>query len=125
MADTQTIIPLSLPCCWSFDPVTEFIWRQLKETVLQDKIFDEEEIILVENIMFNVIGYGEVLESALKKGIIDKSQQEHLENARNRIWIEAHNIAVQNDGLSEEVQRIFTVLKRVLTQLKTESVFRM
>ena len=124
MVDTQTIIPLSLPCCWSFDPVTEYIWRQLKETVLQDKIFDEEEILLVENIMFNVRGYGEILEAAIEKGIIDKSQQEHLENARNRIWIEAHNIAVLNDGLSEEVQRIFTVLKRVLTQLKTESVFR-
>jgi hypothetical protein len=120
----QTIIPLSLPCCWSFDPVTEYIWRQLKETVLHDKIFDEEEMNLVENIMFNVREYGKVLEIALAKGIIDKSQQEQLEGARNKIWIGAHNVAVTNDGLSEEIQAVFVVLKKVLKQLETESVFR-
>jgi hypothetical protein len=124
MVDTQTIIPLSLPCCWSFDPVTEYIWRQLKETVLHDKIFDEEEMNLVENIMFNVREYGKVLEIALAKGIIDKSQQEQLEGARNKIWIGAHNVAVTNDGLSEEIQAVFAVLKKVLKQLETESVFR-
>jgi MFS family permease len=124
MIDTQTIIPLSLPCCWSFDPVTEYIWRQLKKTVLQDKIFDEKEMILLENIIFNVREYGMVLEDALAKGIIDKSQVEHLEKARNKIWISAHNIAVTNDGLSEEIQSIFSVLRIILKQLETESVFK-
>ncbi|MHA2318263.1 MAG: MFS transporter [Candidatus Hodarchaeales archaeon] len=124
MIDTQTIIPLSLPCCWSFDPVTEYIWRQLKKTVLQDKIFDEEEMVLLENIIFNVKEYGIVLEDALAKGIIDKSQLEHLENARNKIWISAHRIAVTNDVLSEEIQSIFLVLRKILKQLETESVFR-
>jgi MFS family permease len=124
MVDTQTIIPLSLPCCWSFDPVTEYIWRQLKEAVLHDKIFDEEEMNLVENIMFNVREYGKVLETALTKGIIDKSQQKQLEGARNKIWVEAHNVAVTNDGLSEEIQAVFSVLKKVLKHLETESVFR-
>ncbi|PWI46268.1 hypothetical protein CEE45_17735 [Candidatus Heimdallarchaeota archaeon B3_Heim] len=124
MADTQTIIPQTLPCCWSFDPVTAYIWRQLKETILIDKIFTEEEISLVEKIMFNVREYGRILEDAISEGIIDKSQQDQLENARNRIWIEAHNLAVKSDGLSEEVQRIFTVLKKVMRQLETKSIFR-
>ncbi len=124
MVDTQAIIPLSLPCCWSFDPVTNYIWRQLQETVLEDKIFDEDELILLEKIMFNVKEYGKILEDAITKGIIDKSQQEHLENARNKIWIEAHNIAVLNDGLSEEVQKIFSVLRSIMDQLDIKSVFR-
>jgi MFS family permease len=124
MVDTQSIIPLSLPCCWSFDPVTEYIWRQLKATALQDMIFDEAELNLVENIMFNVREYGKVLEDALAKGIIDVNQQKQLKSARNRIWIEAHNIAVTSDGLSEDFQNIFTVLRSILEQLEIESVFR-
>ena len=124
MTDTQEIIPLTITCCWSFDPVTAYVWRQLKETVLEDKIFAEEEIILVEKIMFNVKEYGKILENALSKGIIDKPQLNQLENARNKIWIEAHNIALRSDGLSEEVQKIFTVLKKIMIQLDTKSIFR-
>ncbi|MHA2096637.1 MAG: hypothetical protein ACW98F_18635 [Candidatus Hodarchaeales archaeon] len=124
MTDTQEIIPLTVTCCWSFDPVTAFIWRQLKETVLEDKIFTEEEISLVEKIMFNVKEYGTILENALSKGVIDKSQMNQLENARNKIWVEAHNIALRSDGLSDEVQKIFAVLKKIMIQLDTNTVFR-
>ncbi|MHA1978621.1 MAG: MFS transporter [Candidatus Hodarchaeales archaeon] len=124
MTDTQEIIPQTVPCCWSFDPVTAYVWSQLKETVLEDNIFSEEEIILIEKIMFTVKEYGKILEEAVSKGIIDKTQQDQLENARNRIWIEAHNLAVRSDGLSEEVQGIFAVLKKVMNQLETKSIFR-
>ncbi|MFW9906575.1 MAG: MFS transporter [Candidatus Thorarchaeota archaeon] len=124
MVDTQTIIPLSLPCCWSFDPVTEYIWHHLVDIVLLDKIFKKEEIFFLEKILFNEREYGKILENAIAKGIIDKKQQELLEDARNKIWIEAHNVAVTSDGLSDDIQNVFSVLKRVMRQLDIQTIFR-
>jgi MFS family permease len=124
MTDTQIIIPLTLPCCWSFDPVTRYIWNQLIETVLHDNIITEEEKVLLESIMFNVQTYGQVLEEALKDGTINQAKQRSLHVARNKIWIEAHNLAVRADGLSEDVQNILKTLTRLLTYLDTKRIFR-
>jgi MFS family permease len=125
MTDTQTIIPLTLPCCWSFDPVTQYIWSQLKRTVLQDDIITKDEEDLIENIMFNVRLYGKIITEALKDGMIDKVEQQQLIEAREKIWVEAHNIALEADGLSEEVQNILTKLTKLLKYLDTKRIFQL
>ena len=56
--------------------------------------------------------------------IIDTSQLDYLESARNKIWIGANNIAFTNDGLSEEIQSIFSVLRKILKHLEIENIFR-
>lgn len=124
MTDTQIIIPLTLPCCWSFDPVTIYIWDQLIKTILRDNIITEEEKVLLEGIMFNVQTYGQVLEEALKDGTIDQAEQQSLHAAREKIWIEAHNLAIKADGLSEDIQNILKTLTRLLTHLDTKRIFR-
>ena len=68
MLDTQAIVPISLPCCWSFDPVTEYVWNQLRETALTDQVISTEEGNLIDRIVLDVRAYGEVLELALKDG---------------------------------------------------------
>ncbi|MHA2295663.1 MAG: MFS transporter [Candidatus Hodarchaeales archaeon] len=124
MSDTQAIIPLTLPCCWSFDPVTQYIWNQMKETILQDNIITQDEQNLIESIMFNVKVYGNLIEEAIKNGMIDKEEQEQLLEDREKIWIEAHNIAVEADGLSEDIQNVLTTLSNLLKILDTKRIFK-
>ncbi len=113
-----------MPCCWSFDPVTQYIWSQLKRTVLQDNIITKDEEELIENIMFNVNLYGKIITEALKDGMIDKAEQQQLLEARDKIWIEAHNIALEADGLSEEVQNILNTLTKLLKYLDNKRIFQ-
>ncbi|MFX1514655.1 MAG: MFS transporter [Promethearchaeota archaeon] len=124
MTDTQLIVPLTIPCCWSFDPVTQYIWSQLKATILRDNIITEEENLLIENILFNVKTYGKVLEKALNDGEISHDEQQKLLRGREKIWVEAHNIAVGSDGLSEDAQNILTTLTKLLTILDTKKIFK-
>jgi hypothetical protein len=124
MLDTQTIVPLSLPCCWSFDPVTEYVWNQLRETALADQVISTEEGNLIDRIVLDVRAYGEVLEQALKDGKIDEDEQQSMILARDRIWIEANNMAVQPGELSEEAQQILAKLAVLLEYIDTKRMFQ-
>jgi MFS family permease len=124
MLDTQTIVPLSLPCCWSFDPVTEYIWNQLRETALADKVVSKEEGDLIDRIMLDVRAYGEVLGEALKDGKMDEEEQHSMLRARERIWIEAHNMAVKPGYLSDDVEKILATLSVLLEFIDTKRMFQ-
>jgi MFS family permease len=123
MIDTQTIIPLTLPCCWSFDPVTEYIWSQLRETALRDQVISEEEGTLIDRIVLDVRAYGEVLGKALEDGEIDKTEQQLLLTARERIWVEASNLAGEPGELSEEIEEILGRLTDLLKYLEKDRMF--
>ncbi|MBY8998915.1 MAG: MFS transporter, partial [Candidatus Thorarchaeota archaeon] len=125
MFDTQTIVPLSLPCCWSFDPVTEYIWNQLRETALTDQVISKEEGDLIDRIVLDVRTYGEVLGEALKDGKINKEEQQSMLRARERIWIEAHNIAVKPGDLSDDAKQILATLTDLLEFIDTKRMFQM
>ncbi len=88
MLDTQAIVPLSLPCCWSFDPVTEYIRNQLRETALADHVISKEEGELIDRIVLDVRAYGAVIVKALEDGKINTEEQKSMLQARDRIWIE-------------------------------------
>ncbi|MFW9788620.1 MAG: MFS transporter [Candidatus Thorarchaeota archaeon] len=122
--DTQTIVPLSLPCCWSFDPVTEYIWSQLRETALADNVISEEEGALIERIVLDLRTYGDVLEEALKDGKIDKNEQDSLYQARERIWIEANNLVAKPDELSDDVKEILSTLTDLLEFIDAKRMFQ-
>lgn len=124
MLDTQSIVPLSLPCCWSFDPVTEYIWSQLKETAYQDQVFTEEEGALIERIVLDVRAYGEVLESALEDGLIDEAEQQLLLKARDRIWVEANNLSAESGEMSADVKEILGRLSHLLKNLDSKRMFQ-
>ena len=124
MLDTQVIVPLSLPCCWSFDPVTEYIWNQLRETALTNKVISEEESSLIDKIVLDVRAYGEVLGEALKDGKIDEEEQRSMLRARERIWIEAHNVAVRPGDLSDEAKQILNTLTELLEFIDTKRMFQ-
>jgi MFS family permease len=124
MIDTQTIVPLSLPCCWSFDPVTEFVWNQLKETALSDQVITKEEGDLIDRIVLDVRTFGEVLERALEDGKLDEKDQRYMIQARDRIWIEANNIAVQPGELSNDAKQILTKLMDLLEYIDTKRMFQ-
>ncbi len=123
MIDTQTIIPITLPCCWSFDPVTEHIWSQLRETALEDQVITEEEGALIDNIVLDVRAYGEILGKALEDGKIDKKEQQQLMEARDRIWVEANNLAVQCGEMSGDVKEILMRLVTLLEYIDSERMF--
>ncbi|MFX0045764.1 MAG: MFS transporter [Candidatus Hermodarchaeota archaeon] len=123
MVDTQTIIPLTLPCCWSFDPVTEYIWSQLRETALQDQVISEEEGSLIDRIVLDVRAYGEVLGKALEDGEIDKGEREELQRARDKVWIEANNLAGGSRELTAETQEILRRLTDLLEYLEEDRMF--
>ena len=124
MLDTQTIVPLSLPCCWSFDPVTEYVWSQLRETALADQVITTEEGDLIDEIVLDVKSYGEVLELALKDGKIDEEDQQSMLQARDRIWVEANNLAVQPGELSEDVKQILSRLTDLLEYIEAKRMFQ-
>ncbi len=124
MLDTQTIVPLSLPCCWSFDPVTEYVWSQLRETALADQVITTEEGDLIDRIVLDVKSYGEVLELALKDGKIDEEDQQSMLQARDRIWVEANNLAVQPGELSEDVKQILSRLTDLLEYIEAKRMFQ-
>jgi MFS family permease len=124
MLDTQTIVPLSLPCCWSFDPVTEYIWNQLREIALTDHVISKEEGDLIDRIALDVRAYGDVLGEALKDGKIDEEEQRSMLRARERIWIEAHNVAVKPDDLSDDAKMILATLADLLEFIDTKRMFQ-
>ncbi|MFW9870089.1 MAG: MFS transporter [Candidatus Thorarchaeota archaeon] len=124
MIDTQTIIPLSLPCCWSFDPITEYIWNQLRETALSDHLITKEEGELIDRIVLDVRAYGEVLKQALEDGKIDEKDQQSLIQARNRIWIEANNTVVQPNELSDDAKQILSTLTELLEFIDAKRMFQ-
>jgi hypothetical protein len=123
LIDTQTIVPLSLPCCWSFDPVTEYIWTQLRETALSDEVISEEERQITDKILLDVRSFGEVLERTLKDGLIDEKEQASLIQDRNRIWIEANNAAVQPGEVSDDVKQILSRLSELLEYIDAKNMF--
>ncbi|MFW9792787.1 MAG: MFS transporter [Candidatus Thorarchaeota archaeon] len=124
LIDTQTIVPISLPCCWSFDPVTEYIWTQLRETALSDKVISEEERKIIDRILLDVRDFGAVLERTLKDGLIDEKEQALLIQARNRIWIEANNAALQPGEVSEDAKQILTRLSELLDYIDAKHMFQ-
>ena len=124
MLDTQAIVPISLPCCWSFDPVTEYVWNQLRETALTDKVISTEEGNLIDRIVLDVRAYGEVLELALKDGKIDEEEQQSMLQARDRIWVEANNFAVQPGELSDDVKQILSRLTDLLEYIDAKRMFQ-
>ncbi|MHA2302537.1 MAG: hypothetical protein ACXACD_16430, partial [Candidatus Thorarchaeota archaeon] len=122
--DTQAIVPLSLPCCWSFDPITEYVWSQLREAALDDQVITEEEGMLIEKIVLDVRAYGDVLEKALNDGRIDPKEQDTLMQARERIWIEAHNTAMMDGNLSDDAKQILITLTNLLEYIDTNRMFK-
>lgn len=124
MLDTQTIVPLTLPCCWSFDPVTEYIWSQLREIALEDKVISQEEGDLIDGIVLDVRAYGDVLEQALKDGKINEEEQESLLEARNRIWVEANNMAAKQVELSDDLKSILSKLAELLEFVDSKRMFQ-
>ncbi|MFW9842773.1 MAG: hypothetical protein ACFFES_17935, partial [Candidatus Thorarchaeota archaeon] len=124
LIDTQTIVPLSLPCCWSFDPITEYIWNQLRETALADEVITEEEAIIIDRVTLDVRAYGEVLKQVLEDGKIDETEQKSLIQARDQIWIEANNSAIKSGQLSEDAQQILSKLSVLLKNIDTKRLFQ-
>ncbi|MFW9967478.1 MAG: hypothetical protein ACFFEA_10030, partial [Candidatus Thorarchaeota archaeon] len=124
LMDTQAIQPLSLPCCWSFDPVTEYVWSQLREAALDDGVITDEEGILIDRIVLDIRAYGEVLGNALSDGKIDQKEQESLLQARERIWIEAHNTAATNQILSDDAKQILIMLTNLLEYIDAKRMFQ-
>ncbi|MFW9849361.1 MAG: MFS transporter [Candidatus Thorarchaeota archaeon] len=123
MMDTKAIVPLSLPCCWSFDPISEYVWSQLRETALDDGVITEEEGNLIDRIVFDVRAYGELLEKALEDGEIDQEELQTIQQARERIWIEAHNHASESGDLSDDTKQILITLTNLLGHLDTNRMF--
>ncbi len=123
MMDTKAIVPLSLPCCWSFDPISEYVWSQLRETALDDGVITEEEGNLIDRIVFDVRAYGELLEKALEDGEIDQEELQNIQQARERIWIEAHNHATESGDLSDDAKQILITLTNLLGHLDTSRMF--
>ncbi|MFW9917972.1 MAG: MFS transporter [Candidatus Thorarchaeota archaeon] len=121
--DTQSIVPLSLPCCWSFDPITEYIWSQLRETALEDGVITKEEGVLIDRIVLDIRAYGKLVEKALEDGQIDHSEQHSILRARERIWIEAHNNAATSDILSDDAKQILITLTKLLENIDTRRMF--
>jgi MFS family permease len=124
LIDTQTIVPLSLPCCWSFDPVTEYIWTQLRKTALSDGVLSEEERQIIDRILLDVRDFGEILEHALKDELIDEKEQTSLIKARNRIWIEANNAAMRPGEVSDDVKQILSRLTELLEYFDAKHMFQ-
>ncbi|MFX1439427.1 MAG: MFS transporter [Promethearchaeota archaeon] len=122
--DTQAIVPLSLPCCWSFDPITEYVWSQLRETALEDNVITEEEGNLIETIVLDVRAYGEALEKAIEDDKIEREEQVVLMQARERIWIEAHNKAMINGTLSSDAKQILMTLTNLLQYIDAKRMFK-
>jgi hypothetical protein len=122
--DTQAVVPLSLPCCWSFDPITEYVWSQLRETALDDQVITEDEGILIDKIVLDVRAYGDVLGKALEDGEIDQDEQEALLQAREKIWIEAHNTALTDGILSDDAKQILLALTNLLEYVDTKRLFQ-
>jgi hypothetical protein len=123
LIDTQTVVPLSLPCCWSFDPVTDYIWTQLRETALLDDVISEEEARIIDRIILDVRDFGEVIERTLKDGKIDEKEQASLIQARDRIWINANNAAVQPGELSDDVKLLLSRLTEFLELIDAKHMF--
>ena len=122
--DTQAIVPLSLPCCWSFDPITEYVWSHLRETALEDEVITKEEGNLIETIVLDVRAYGKALEKAIEDDKIDREEQDVLMQARERIWIEAHNEAMINGTLSNDAKQILMMLTNLLDYIDTKHMFK-
>ncbi|MHA2040856.1 MAG: MFS transporter [Candidatus Thorarchaeota archaeon] len=122
--DTQAVVPLSLPCCWSFDPITEYVWSQLRETALDDQVITKEEGVLIDKIVLDIRTYGDVLGKALDDGKIDHEEQEALMEARERIWIEAHNTAMTDEFLSDDAKQILITLTNMLEYIDTKRMFK-
>lgn len=123
MLDTQTIVPLSLPCCWSFDPITEYIWNHLRETALEDEVITKEEGELIDRIILDVQAYGMVLAKALNDGKIDEEEQKTMLESRDKIWIEANNLAAKPTELSEDAKQILATLADLLEFIDTKRMF--
>ena len=124
MTDTQSVIPLTLPCCWSFDPITQYIWLQLQETAKRDKIISEDEQQIIEKIILDVESYGHIIEESLKEGRITSDERQRLLNARDEIWIDAYNVATTNHDLSQESKDLLITLARLLKYLDADRIFR-
>ncbi|PNX50264.1 MAG: hypothetical protein BV458_13545 [Thermoplasmata archaeon M9B2D] len=124
MLDTQTIVPLTLPCCWSFDPVTEYIWSQLREVALEDKVITQYEGKLIDRIVLDVRAYGDALEQALRDGEINEEEQESLLKARDSIWIEANNMAAKQAELSDDLKAILSKLAELLEFVDSKRMFQ-
>ena len=122
--DTQAIVPLSLPCCWSFDPITEYVWSRLRETALEDKVITKEEGRLIETIVLDVRAYGEAIEKAIEDDKIEREEQDALMAARDEIWVEAHNKAMTDGILSNDAKQILMTLTNLLQYIDAKRMFK-
>ena len=65
-----------------------------------------------------------ILMSNELKGKIDIEEQQLMIQARDRIWIEANNTAIQPGELSEDAKQILTKLTDLLEYIDTKRMFQ-
>jgi hypothetical protein len=87
-------------------------------------VITKEEGVLIDKIVLDIRTYGDVLGKALDDGKIDHEEQEALMEARERIWIEAHNTAMTDEFLSDDAKQILITLTNMLEYIDTKRMFK-
>ena len=97
----------------------EKIWQKLQEVALRDNIITIEEEEIIESVIKNVEKFEEVLANALEDGDITIDEKKQLETARKRIIDEAYDIAVLDDHVPPEEERLLRTIATIVKSMKS------
>ncbi|MHA2089369.1 MAG: MFS transporter, partial [Candidatus Kariarchaeaceae archaeon] len=114
---TTTFGLINIPLSWKIASVASQSWNNLIEIALRDSKISEDEKILLERIISDVQEYGQLLEDAIEDGIIDTDEQSNLIEKRHQLWVDAKNIALQDDEISKDEQKLLDHLISIIKQL--------
>ncbi|MHA2090898.1 MAG: hypothetical protein ACW98K_08570 [Candidatus Kariarchaeaceae archaeon] len=97
----------------------EKIWQKLQEVALRDNIITIEEEEIIESVIKNVEKFEKVLGHALEDGNITIDEKKQLETARKRIIDEAYDIAVLDDHVPPEEERLLRTIATIVKGMKS------
>ncbi|MHA2244845.1 MAG: MFS transporter [Candidatus Hodarchaeales archaeon] len=122
LAGIHALIPYTIPSPLNMEPTDMdylYYWP-LVGTALADGEITVEEHELLTNILANLKEYSGLLEKACKDNIISPKEREELTAARDKLWKEAHMVAIEKDGISDDESKILNKLLEIIRSLESE-----
>jgi len=122
LAGIHALIPYTIPSPLSIEPteMDYFYYWPLVGTALADGEITAEEQELLTNILANLKEYSGLLKKASKDKIISPREMEELTAARDKLWKEAHRVAMEKDGISDDENKILIKLLEIIRSLESE-----
>ncbi|MHA2250065.1 MAG: ABC transporter ATP-binding protein [Candidatus Kariarchaeaceae archaeon] len=107
-----------IPSYWKIQELSKKEWGELIKLVLKDQVVTNDEYHLLVNILDNFQLYGSTLDAALEDNVIDDNERNELIKTREKLIIDATNIANHDKIISSDEQEILDRLLFIVQELR-------